>query len=147
MTNKWKDGLPPVGEECEASVLLNGCSVHKWVKAEILKVFERECAVYAPEIGQLKFSDQFRPLKTPDEIERERVVELAIETVIEETGGYPHTDNLKVLYDAGLLHDKKVKPLSYQDFIELINKGWSYELMYEDLIENKHILRGSIEND
>lgn len=90
---------------------------------------------------------EFRPLKTPEEVERERVVELAIETVIEETGGYLHTDNLKVLYDAGLLHDKKVKPLSYQDFIELINKGWSYELMYEDLIENKHILRGSIEND
>tara|TARA_R100000544_G_scaffold16105_1_gene7657 strand:- start:37082 stop:37522 length:441 start_codon:yes stop_codon:yes gene_type:complete len=146
MTNKWKDGLPPVGEECEITVLdtdglFRNCKILYIDSMSV--VFSSSAASSMPKY----LSDvKFRPLKKPEEVERERVVELAFKTLTIDNSDLTYKI-CQDLYDAGLLTDKKVKPLSYQDFIELINKGWSYELMYEDLIENKHILRGSIEND
>lgn len=151
VTNKWKDGRPPVGEECEiqvsdTGVLFRDCKILYIDSMSV--VFSSSAASSMPKY----LSDvKFHPKKTPEEIERERVVGLAEEVCypVAKTAAYVQGIDYAIhsLLDAGLLHDKKVKPLSYQDFIELINKGWSYELMYEDLIENKHILRGSIEND
>lgn len=119
MTNKWKGGQPPVGEECEYSTDFFSIDKNNKGVCTILcrhkgKVWidVKGSSEYVISLSVIKFS----PLKKPDEIERERVVELAENTYRKYNIGGLYGSQLRwfagLLYDAGLLHDKKVKPLS-----------------------------------
>ena len=113
VTNKWKDGRPPVGEECEiqvsdTGVLFRDCKILYIDSMSV--VFSSSAASSMPKY----LSDvKFHPKKTPEEIERERVLKLAENTHRDASRGVYGSELryfAELLYYAGLLTDKKVKP-------------------------------------
>jgi hypothetical protein len=84
MSDEWKDGMPPVGCECEYS--LNGMLMPKhlidWYKCEIKYVVEGEWVVIlASHVkGEMIFSGgrldtiRFRPIQTQADKEREEAI-------------------------------------------------------------------------
>ena len=136
MTNKWKDGLPPVGEECEITVLdtdglFRNCKILYIDSMSV--VFSSSAASSMPKyLSEVKF----RPLRTPVEVERERVVKIA--QGIKEAN--PASELLECLYDAGLLHDKKVKPVSYESFETLYHTHNHHCSLYGALMHYGYII-------
>ncbi len=124
MTNKWKDGRPPVGEECEITVLgtdglFRDCKILYIDSMSV--VFSSSAASSMPKY----LSDvKFRPIKTPDEIERERVVGFAFKTLTIDNSDLAYKI-CQDLYDAGLLTDKKVKYLTRKEFEKIFEDNIS----------------------
>ncbi len=72
---QWNDeGLPPVGSEVEA-YFMHGAST-RWRRAEILKHGTRECAVFIPELGALGWCNTFRPLRSAEDKEIDRIKDI-----------------------------------------------------------------------
>lgn len=147
MTNKWKDGLPPVGEECEITVLdtdglFRNCKILYIDSMSV--VFSSSAASSMPKyLSEVKF----RPLKTPDEIERERVVELAKEVCypVAATSEYVRGIDYAIdsLLGAGLLHDKKVKPITGREFKWIVKDSISFDHGFSKLLKMGCILEES----
>lgn len=70
------EGLPPVGAVCECLIPnANGITgSYIWQECKVLYVFDatKECAVQHVKHGNLYYSDEFRPIRTPEQIEAER---------------------------------------------------------------------------
>lgn len=74
---QWSgEGLPPVGTVCECLIPnANGITgSYIWQDCKVLYVFDEtiECAVQHVKHGNLYYSDEFRPIRTPEQIEAER---------------------------------------------------------------------------
>jgi len=72
----WVDGLPPVGSECE---VYTGAY---WFPAEVLGRAEDAVWVYTKEEGAyrtIKSTNDIRPIRTPEQQQREDLVELMSE--------------------------------------------------------------------
>ncbi|HEP9417234.1 hypothetical protein [Pseudomonas aeruginosa] len=116
-------GLPPVGTEVEANFTVTDTTgTHYHWRRVIVAVAgipgaERECLVYDAENTKPAWVDEFRPLRTPEQIaaeEREKAVQemLALDE-------YPHgqdrggmmsrADFCRVLYDAGYRRQEEGK--------------------------------------
>ncbi|MDF0750308.1 hypothetical protein NLU14_08700 [Marinobacter sp. 71-i] len=106
---EWADGLPPVGTECEAYVRLTGHS-EGWCEVEVLKVCEekKSAAVMLPMMS-LQWATEFRPIRTKEQREREKVVAKAMEMTCGKDDGRNTLQRsvirqcMEELYDAGLL--------------------------------------------
>ena len=154
MTKIWKDGLPQVGEECRFEVWESkGCG---WTEKEytctvdfigksniVISYGEDTEKTRRVEKSYRGGSIRFMPLKTPAEIERERVVELAKEVCypVAATSEYVRGIDYAIdsLLGAGLLTDKKVKPLRLEDFNAIYN-GKTRNRLFRDLIEVGYII-------
>jgi hypothetical protein len=94
--------LPPVGVECES--LVQGADGAEWVKAEILKHFDKgTCACFCINTHYLKWADDFRPLDHATrkaEAEKKRVVDAAFASLSEFNKAH---QVLGELYEAGFL--------------------------------------------
>jgi len=123
MTN-WKQGeLPPVGEECY--VLNSKFGNSDWEKC-VVRFKGNHIIVYDSESCSertVHITDcQFKPIKTPAEIERDRVVGLFVQQVADFYGnpkpsiGYEALG--RKLYACGLLSDpeKRVKGIGFDEF-------------------------------
>ena len=62
---------------------------------------------------------KFKPIKTTAEIEQDRIIDKALNTLGHSRGDCTIVSILKQLYHANLLSDKQVKPLGYEEFEEL----------------------------
>lgn len=100
--SEWHErgDLPPVGTECEAKF------DKEWFTVEILKYNENKiaaCHILNSYIegGNLKWSCEFRPLKS----ERERAIEEIIEVVSKSDGTFQSA--AEMLYDAGFRKERK----------------------------------------
>ena len=127
--------IPKVGEECLYSL---GDS-NTWHKCNIIFIVGTQGVVMESKTAfeGVQFcgmgSVKFKPLKTPAEIEREKSVTKALEVL-----GYRYSDGsvLKILgdlYDAGMLWNQQVKPLSYDDFADLYVTEGYLPLLYKRL--------------
>jgi len=76
----------------------------------------------------IKYKEQnlvFRPLKTPAEIKRSESIDNVVDVL-----GHDYNDDSVIkmlgdLYDAGMLGKKQVKPLSFDDFVDLyVGEGY-----------------------
>lgn len=90
------EGLPPVGIECEVM------HCEEWTKCQVIAHFDQRCgpvAAYTVDIGhgvkQLDacVADQFRPLRTPEQIAAEEIRDIAdwLHTNLEELDGVAKT--------------------------------------------------------
>lgn len=143
VTNKWKDGRPPVGEECEIQVsdtgaLFRDCKILYIDSMSV--VFSSSAASSMPKY----LSDvKFHPKKTPEEIERERVLKLAENTHRDASRGVYGSELryfAELLYYAGLLTDKKVKPLDVADFVNIRLNSATVDVQYRLLVEGGYII-------
>lgn len=140
MTNKWKDGLPPVGEECEITVLdtdglFRNCKILYIDSMSV--VFSSSAASSMPKyLSEVKF----RPLKTPEEIERENLVNQMF-TDAEVTGS---KSSFERLVDKGY---RKVKPMPLVTFLEMVGMANSEGLSaaYQEAVKLGYII--GVEDD
>ena len=99
--DQWIDGLPPVGVECEC--LFND----GWVKVLVLSVNGDEAWVRRPRGSHIVsegLGNEFRPLRTPEQRERQSVIEQAFSKLSE----FHDADQvLGDLYDAGMLRKQE----------------------------------------
>lgn len=145
MTNKWKDGLPPVGEECLVRHKVASKDLCKAVINFIgNKTFNATWSSCGTEFCNEIAAFDFRPLKTVDEIERDRLVELAFKTLTIDNSDLAYKI-CQDLYDAGLLHDKKMKPTSFKSFKEDYDSRGGYIdgalSLYQLLATREQIIR------
>ena len=101
-TTTWDGtGLPPVGVECEC--LFND----GWVKVLVLSVNGYEAWVRRPRGSHIVsegLGNEFRPIRTPEQRERQSVIEQAFSKLSE----FHDADQvLGDLYDAGMLHKQE----------------------------------------
>jgi len=98
-TEQWIDGLPPVGTECEANDVGHG-----WISATVIAHDEDEgVAVCKTDYGYDGYGE-LRPLRTPEQRERQSVIEQAFSKLSE----FHDADQvLGELYDAGMLHKQE----------------------------------------
>ena len=96
---EWIDGLPPVGTECEANDVGHG-----WISATVIAHDEDEgVAVCKTDYGYDGYGE-LRPLRTPEQRERQSVIEQAFSKLSE----FHDADQvLGELYDAGMLHKQE----------------------------------------
>ena len=73
-----KEWEPKVGEECEG-LLMDQANNPSWMVIELLYDFDRDWAVKKVGDGTLAYCDEFRPLKTDKEKDREAFIEKAVE--------------------------------------------------------------------
>lgn len=71
---EWENGLPPVGTVCEGMVSYGAST--KWRKCEILKYRNGQAAVLVDDPGFLAWCEEFRPLKSQHERQREELVDM-----------------------------------------------------------------------
>jgi len=92
-------GLPPVGTECEANDVGHG-----WISATVIAHDEDEgVAVCKTDYGYDGYGE-LRPLRTPEQRERQSVIEQAFSKLSE----FHDADQvLGDLYDAGMLHKQE----------------------------------------
>lgn len=77
LLSKWDGaGLPPVGCECEALIPYLDEPKLQWRKVKVVHSDEEvsECIVYDSESLAPHWADEFRPLRTKEQIEREYAV-------------------------------------------------------------------------
>ena len=96
---EWIDGLPPVGTECEANDVGHG-----WISATVIAHDEDEgVAVCKTDYGYDGYGE-LRPLRTPEQRERQSVIEQAFSKLSE----FHDADQvLGDLYDAGMLRKQE----------------------------------------
>ena len=64
------EGLPPVGMACEGYVQ-DSAGVWRWLEVEVLKynsISHDECAVHVLRHSILRWCDQFRPIRTEEDV-------------------------------------------------------------------------------
>ena len=92
---EWNDSLPPVGAECEAYDVDQG-----WISAIVIWRDDAEGVVVCKTLYGYDGYSNFRPIRTPEQRERDEVISAAIEAVV----GAPEKANaFETLYDAGML--------------------------------------------
>lgn len=94
------EGLPPVGVECEGLFPRHLGNSFEWQDCLVLYVFEHECAVKSKVTSTLHYCDQFRPIRSPEDVARDE----AIEAMICAARCIDHTTLrglVEILYDAG----------------------------------------------
>lgn len=77
LLQKWNGvGLPPVGCECEALIPYRDEPKRQWRKVKVVHSDEEvsECIVYDSESLSPHWADEFRPLRTKEQIERDETV-------------------------------------------------------------------------
>ena len=140
--------IPKVGEDCLYSL---GDS-NTWHKCNIIfivgtqgVVMESKQAFEGVQYCSL-FGNQsvkFKPAKTPAEIEREKGVDEIVETIINFYGNPKGAESYKLLaeklYDAGMLHKQKVKPLSKSYAVQRVGLN---DYAYKFLVEHGYIVQG-----
>lgn len=151
--NEWyeKGELPPVGEKCLGFVLLGSSTEHKWVEVEVLKNLEKECAVYIGCYGVLKFCDEFKPIKSKQNQDREAFVKKLKHDVYlyainksdqismkQSTGEHLSELVLDYLFNKG--YGRKVKPINVEDFKSIRCNAGNIEDFFNELLENNHIV-------
>ena len=99
---KWNDGLPPVGVECEVDDVDQG-----WISAIVIGYDDTEgvvvCKTPYGYDGYDGYSN-FRPLRMPEQCECDEVVEAALSMDCRPSDGMlSRTDFCRALYDAGML--------------------------------------------
>lgn len=106
-------GLPPVGCECEA-LFMHGAST-RWRKCKVLMYGERECAVFVPEINRLGWCNTFRPLRTPEQRERDEAIKNAARHFLQyrpdtcpDLSGEQARKIAAFFYDAGMLRKGEI---------------------------------------
>lgn len=113
MTSKWKDG-----DKCEFGSGSGTLVVSNEDRNGVVIVMDQHGEYRRVAESQLK------PLKTPEEVERERVVELAFKTLTIDNSDLAYKI-CQDLYDAGLLTDKKVKYLTRKEFEKIFEDNIS----------------------
>lgn len=92
---EWSgEGLPPVGTVCEGYVQDSSRS-WDWHKVEILKqnsISSNECAVHVVSHSILRWCDQFRPIRTAEEV--------AVEAMAQACSDSPHKPVVHSIYTA-----------------------------------------------
>ena len=95
MTKEWKDGLPPVGVEVEFD-----SGSHGWRKCIVKAIGDKRLIYQQVGVNDEEclyiFQMQFRPIKSPQEIERDKAIEEMLDVDMSES------ENVcEALYDAG----------------------------------------------
>lgn len=93
------EGLPPVGVECEGLFPRHPGNSFEWQDCLVLYVFEHECAVKSKGTSTLHYCDQFRPIRSPEDVARDDFIKKLSGNVIE--GFSIGTKFAAALYDAG----------------------------------------------
>lgn len=98
----WQgEGWPPVGEQCE--VFHNG----RWLGATAVGEFgeHKKCMVCAPDGGGFYgfYSEDIRPLRTKEEVERDRVTQQARDAITDSGCERSVEAVTGLLYDTGML--------------------------------------------
>ena len=98
------EGLPTFGVVCEGYIT-DAAGNWNWVKVEVLKRYNIECAVVWADKGLLRWCDQFRLIKTQEDISREKIISDAMVLISEKHTGdsTEFQDILRSLYDADML--------------------------------------------
>ena len=118
------DYIPTVGDTCEVSY--HGA----WFRTFIVGKDSQGSYVFeVPLELNLRYSfdsdtkENFRPIKTSEQVEREQAIEKALSLDCEpQEGMLSRYDFCGSLYDAGLLHNQpKVKALSYGEYVKICN--------------------------
>lgn len=101
---KWSgEGIPPVGTFCDGYVQNSGRE-WKWLEVEILKhndTSNNECAVHVTKHGILRWCDQFRPIRTPEQIAAEERLHAIDEMIDFVVPCITYRNLISALYDAG----------------------------------------------
>ena len=96
---QWIDGLPPVGVECEANDVDHG-----WISATVIAYDEDEGVAVCKTVYGYDGYGELRPLRTPEQRERQSVIEQAFSKLSE----FHDADQvLGDLYDAGMLRKQE----------------------------------------
>ena len=96
---EWIDGLPPVGAECEANDVDHG-----WISATVIAYDEDEGVAVCKTVYGYDGYGELRPLRTPEQRERQSVIEQAFSKLSE----FHDADQvLGDLYDAGMLRKQE----------------------------------------
>jgi len=148
MRKSFKKGeLPEVGEECLWLSHKTGVFHH----TRIIHIHEESVWLEGEGVVSLQV-ERFKPIKTPEEVERERVVELACNAVQSNKACEDLNINIdcsamsrftiEALYDAGLLHDRKVMPLSLKDYTIMCFKACQFDVTksYETAVREGYII-------
>lgn len=69
------EGLPPVGVECEGLFPRHPGNSFEWQDCLVLYVFEHECAVKSKVTSTLHYCDQFRPIRSPEDVARDEAID------------------------------------------------------------------------
>ena len=125
MSKKWKvGGLPPVGERCYVSHPRGNhdCTILGYHEDDVW--FKGMLLAWTFSIDKCTFT----PIKT----ERESL----IDQMFKDAEGSNPQSGFERLHDAGY---RKVKPLSFEEFRAIENRGYFREI-YDTLIVNGHII-------
>ena len=122
--NEWQDGIPPVGCECEYNTAYKG-DKEKWEKVFIIAHDNKRAVFYIcdepfDEKGHEYYSNDkdFRPLKTPDQQQREDAIEAMLNIVLCKSKNMRTCGTVEALYDADYRKmGEEVKPDELSDFI------------------------------
>lgn len=76
------EGLPPVGVECEGLFPRHPGNSFDWQDCLVLYVFEHECAVKSKVTSTLHYCDQFRPIRSPEDVARDEAIEAMRDVVL-----------------------------------------------------------------
>lgn len=82
------EGLPPAGVECEGLFPRHPGNSFEWQDCLVLYVFEHECAVKSKGVSTLHYCDQFRPIRSPEDVARSNAIG-EMERAYEELTGNP----------------------------------------------------------
>lgn len=94
---EWNgEGLPPAGIECEGHVQ-DTARQWRWVAVEVLMRKEHECAVHVPSMGVLRWCDEFRPIRSAEDM----AVEAMTEVMTQDRRGVGVRRFAELLYRAG----------------------------------------------
>ena len=125
--------IPKVGDKCNIKSLNSGAVFHdcKILYIDNLSIVFSSSACSSLPMRLIDI--EFLPLKTPDEIERDAVVQ---EALIHFSGMIVTSNSTKPqavaekLYDAGMLHKQKVKPLNKSYAVQRVGlNDYAYEFM------------------
>lgn len=128
------DYKPVVGEECEGYYAKLGDRNYAWNKCLVIYNFEGESAVKDLDTSYLRYCDQFRPIRTQEELEREEAIEDMAQHIDQRESP---EQNAEWLYNAGYrLVGEKVSP-------DMVKIEWddSDFLLLIDYLRNFNIFR------